>query len=116
MPIRGVMKGFTVNGMIDVNTLTYPDFNKMISTCSRQLTIEEFELCKSSFPELYEYATKFGYIPESEYDRLGFPFDTNTDGKEVRKDPQIINEGQQRAKELNHPIQKDLRQQKKTKL
>ena len=61
---------------------------------------------------MYNVASEDGYIPDTVYDELGFIPDVNFNKEEVRKNPQITNESQQRAKELSHIVQKSLRKHK----
>ena len=111
-PIDGVMQGFITNGMLDKKTKNWPDMNEMLGTCRRKLTTDEVDLVKKHFKYLYNVASEDGYIPDTVYDELGFIPDVNFNKEEVRKNPQITNESQQRAKELSHIVQKSLRKHK----
>ena len=110
---KNLMKGFIENGMIDKNTLTYPDFKKLLQTCKLSDFKREYEdLIVNNFNELYELTNECGHIPEDVFNRLGFPKDTDYDGDTVERQAAISNEMQQRAKIISHKFQRKLRTQK----
>ena len=55
---NNILHGFKENGMIDRQFLQYPDFHQMLSTCRRDPTKEEYQLCIDSF----HFCIKFIWI------------------------------------------------------
>ena len=50
-----IQEGFITPGVIDSTHRRYPDFDRILSTCKRDPTIEEYQLCKDTFNELFSY-------------------------------------------------------------
>ena len=105
-----VIHGFKENGMIDSEFMRFPDFEKILATCRRDPTKEEFNLCINSFPYLYTKMVDDGHLDDSIFEEVGFPSDRNASGEMVRRNATISQESQQRAKWLTHQCQVDLRQ------
>ena len=88
----------------------------MLNTVRREVTTAEYNLCKSTLPELLKIQLQNGHVSESEYDRLGYPVDLDPCGEEVPKTVTISQECRQRAKCLSHDYQIHLRQEREEKL
>lgn len=53
-----------------------------------------------------------GHVPDTKLEELGFPVDRDMDGTEVRRDATITQEARQRAKNLTHVHQVELRKER----
>ena len=107
---KNVIHGFKENGMIDAKCLSYPDFDKILTTYRTDPTKEEYKLCGKSFPYLIEEFKQKGHIPDKTFEELGFPMDRSVDGSFVRRNADINQESKQRAKVLTHAHQVELRE------
>ena len=113
MKNKTTKKGFIVNGMLDEITELYPDIYKMMQTCKSTDVKQEYEdLLFKNFSVLYQTMKNRGDIPESLYDHLGFPSDTDYAGNHVAKPDNISCEMRHRAKILSHQLQRNLRWKK----
>jgi hypothetical protein len=77
---------------VDEVSLEMPDLYKMIETCTREVTRDEFELIEKSFPVLLQEVYDHGRITEEIFDRLGFQQDINMFGEEAPSVAEITNE------------------------
>jgi len=102
-----IQNGFAANGMLDANTLTWPDYDAIMLTLKRKLTEEEDMLITKNFQVLYNEMLEHGHISEDVFDELGFEKDCDRNGNEVDKD--LSQESRHRAKWLSHSIQKEVR-------
>jgi len=103
-----VMKGFVLSGMLDEEQKRWPDFNAILGTSSRELTMDEYDLIERTFPALHAIQKRKGQIEESDFDEHGFPQDVCSSGTTpVNRD--CTCERFQRAKTLNHEWQVELR-------
>ena len=59
-----IIKGFLVPGMIDSKFKRYPDFNTILSTCRRNPSREEYQLCYNSFIPLLKRFQENGHIDD----------------------------------------------------
>jgi len=106
-----IVPGFVSNGQIGdeakyASKFAFPDFDIMLDTVRREVSKEEYNLCKKTFPELLLYGLKLGEVEEQEYNRLGYPMDEDPCGQEVSKDKITIKqECRQRAKCLSKDYQ-----------
>ena len=112
-----IVHGFVSNGLVGDersynSKFAMADFKLMLSTIRRDVTTTEYELCKSTFAELFKIQLENGFVSESEYDRLGFSQDMNVAGEEVLKTATVSQECRQRAKNLSHKIQVELRKER----
>ena len=108
------MDGFVKSGLVgnekEFNSkFAFADFDHMLNTVRREVTTKEYDLCQSTLPELLKYQLENGHVPDSEYDRLGYPYDQNPCGEDVIKDATVSQECRQRAKCLSHEQQIGLR-------
>jgi hypothetical protein len=110
---QNILHGFEANGVIDKESKRFPDFDQILATCRKLPTDAEYELCHRSFPTLFEHQLKYGHVPDEVFEELGFPVDCDMDGKEVRRDATITQESRQRAKNLTHVHQAELRDEKR---
>ena len=106
---KNVIHGFKENGMIDTKCLSYPDFDKILTTYRTDPTKEEYKLCGKSFPYLIEEFKRKGHIPDKTFEGWGFPMHRFVDGSCVQRDAEINQESQQRAKVFTHAHQVELR-------
>ena len=106
-----LIDGFVECGMLDAETKQCPDLDKILSTCHRHMSIEEYQLCKSTFTELYHLHQENGHVSDNDYERLGFERDRDISGNETRRSAGISRECMQRAKCLSHKHQRTLREQ-----
>ena len=97
---KNIKKGFIENGMIDEETETCPDIDRMIGTLTRKLTDHESELLEVNFGSLLKMQLTQGQITDNEFDRLGFPDDIASDGSVVKR--YSIHDSRKRACKLNH--------------
>jgi hypothetical protein len=68
-----IQQGFIDDDMLDIETKTIPDFKKMLATCKRNVSVEEYEPCVNTAVELFQIASEHGAISEADFDRLGYP-------------------------------------------
>ena len=97
--------------MIDPKFKRYPNFNTILSTCRRNPSREEYQLCYNSFIPLLKRFQENSYTIDNEYlKQLGFPIDVDLYRREVQRTATVAHEYLQRCKCLTHPTQKDLRE------
>ena len=114
---RSAGVGFVWNGMSDEETLKWPDLDKVLNTCSRPLTLDEYNLIIDNFEELLNVHMERGEIAESTFNWLKFPLDIDEHGREVELTAQSecflramcpSSEGQKRyRRELQEAEQRD---------
>eukprot|EP00429_Kryptoperidinium_foliaceum_P109970 CAMPEP_0176313078 /NCGR_PEP_ID=MMETSP0121_2-20121125/66993_1 /TAXON_ID=160619 /ORGANISM="Kryptoperidinium foliaceum, Strain CCMP 1326" /LENGTH=182 /DNA_ID=CAMNT_0017655169 /DNA_START=51 /DNA_END=599 /DNA_ORIENTATION=+ len=105
----GNQRGFILCGFIDSVTRTTPDLNNLLLTCRRTMPQWEYDLFEKHFNELFKIMHENGHVPDDEFLKRGWPADQNMDGMPVIRDAGIRNERSQRAKNLTHPRQIQLR-------
>ena len=86
-----IIHGILENGMLDSKQFRYPDFNKMLATCRRDPTEDEYKLCVDSFPVLLKEYLEHGHVDDDMFERLGFPMDTDVDGTKVSCIVNLVN-------------------------
>ena len=108
---KNIIMGFTDAGMIDEETGTWPDFDKLLSTCRRHMTLEEQQLSHDLkvFHVLYSKFQEDGWISDDLLGEVGYKPDVNSQGEIVPRNAQITNESSQRVKLLLHLTQMRLR-------
>ena len=107
---NNIQRGFVETGMVDPKKKRFPHFNNILSTCTRRIRLEEYQLCESSFQYLYNKYHDQGHVEDAEFYQLGFQFDTDFNGNERnKKEVPVSREWCQRAKCLTHGFQKKLR-------
>ena len=107
-----ITHGFKENGMIDNKYLRYPDLNKILATCRRDPTIDEYNNCIEHFPFLYNMYSRDGHVSDDVFEELGFPMDSDRNNKAVHRTADINQENRQRAKCLTHIHQVELREER----
>ena len=83
---NNVLQGFWEAGYIDKKMLWYPDLNKIIATCRRNPTTQEYALCVEQFPKLLKRFLANGHVEDSVFEQLGFPMDQDPEGNRVRRE------------------------------
>ena len=78
-----IIHGVLENGMLDSKQFRYPDFDKMLATCRRDPTKDEYKLCVDSFPVLFKKYLEYGHVEDELFEQLGFPMDRDVDGTTV---------------------------------
>jgi len=111
---QNILHGFRQNSLIDEKKGLYPDLNRILGTCRKSPTVEEYNLCITSFPYLFDEYLKYGFVSDKLFKQLGFPMDVDISGREVRRGSNIAQESRQRCKVLTHFHQVKLRQERKT--
>ena len=53
-----VQHGFLQAGIVDQQMRQYPDLNSMLSTCRKDPTQKDYEVCVSSFPTILKHCIK----------------------------------------------------------
>jgi hypothetical protein len=81
--VKNIQHGFIEARMIDINDLWYPVFNKIISTCRRIPSVEEYTNIENNMNTIIHESCKFGHISEEVYDRIGIARDRDSIGREV---------------------------------
>ena len=99
---KHIQHGFIVGGVIDTYHHRYPDLNKIIATCQKEPSKEEYQLCLNTFPALLDIMVKKGFVPDTVFEEYQFPVDRDILGKVVRRTATISQEPRQRAKILTH--------------
>ena len=106
-----IQHGFIEAGIIDEVNHRYPVFDKMLATCRRNPTVEEYESAKSNFPDFVNAVEERGIIPEELYEMHGIDVDKDAHGNTVRRDYEISQETRQRSKCLTNSYQVGLREE-----
>jgi hypothetical protein len=106
-----IMDGFVDVGMLDNKHKLWPDFYQILKTKRKKITSDEIKLIERNFEKLYRITMEQGHVPESIYDFLGFPKD-EANGNVYERQHGIEAEWMQRAKELTHPFQQQLRRER----
>eukprot|EP00957_Ditylum_brightwellii_P169188 12878039-Ditylum_brightwellii.AAC.1 len=84
--------GFTSNGIIDNEFKRNPDFNKMLATCRRNPTKEEYEKCINSFPYLFSEFESRGHADDNFFENLSLKVDVDINGTLAQRDATISQE------------------------
>ena len=79
---ENIVHGFLEARYTDKKTLHYPDFYKIICTRRREPTLQEYNLCKSSFGDLMQHFSKKGHVTDDLFDKLGFLMDQDSTWQE----------------------------------
>ena len=109
---EGIMEGFLANGMVDSKFQRYPDFHKLLATCRKDPTVDEYKNCVENVPVLYQHVINNGHIPDDIFESLGFPLDMDEEGTIETRNHGISQEPRQRAKCLTHRRQIELRKER----
>jgi hypothetical protein len=95
--------------MIDINSLQYPVFDKIISTCRRIPSVEEYTNIENNMNTIIHESCKFKHISEEVYDRISIARDRDSMGREVMRDAKFSQESYQCTKCLTHKHQIEFR-------
>jgi hypothetical protein len=95
--------------MIDGNNLRFPVYDKIIATCRRNPSLEEYENIEKNMPMILNHSFEFGHISDDIYDKLGIMQDHDKMGRKVMRDASISQESYQQTKCLTHEHQIRLR-------
>eukprot|EP00957_Ditylum_brightwellii_P159518 12142673-Ditylum_brightwellii.AAC.1 len=83
---KNVSHGANVNSMADKEYNRYPYFDKIIGTCAREITKDEYDLCIKSFPYLFKLYQEKSHVEDSVFvNVLGFSEDETIDGVKVQQ-------------------------------
>jgi len=104
-----IHRSFVLPGMIDENTSSFPDGDKLMATIRRPVTVEEHRLVVASQVGNVKCVLDHGHVTDEEFTRLGYPIDIDVFEKEYPCDSGITNESYQRAKQLSHVRQREMR-------
>ncbi len=61
--------------MIDGDNLRFPVFDRIIATCRRNPSTEEYNNIENNMNTIIHESCEFGHISEEVYDRIGIPRD-----------------------------------------
>ncbi len=67
--VKNIQHRFIEEGMIDVDNLRYPVFDRIISTCQRNPSMEEYKNIENKVNTIINESCEFGHISEEVYDR-----------------------------------------------
>jgi hypothetical protein len=109
--VKNIQQGFIEAGMIDVDNLRYPVFDRIIATCRQNPSTEEYNNIENNMNTIIHESCEFGHISEEVYDRIGIMRDRDSMGREVMRDATITQESYQRTKCITHEHQIHLRMQ-----
>jgi hypothetical protein len=65
---RSIKKGFLCNGMIDRETETCPDMDRMFGTLTRPITQQKMDLLEMNFGKLFKVQMDRDHITDHKYD------------------------------------------------
>ena len=109
--VKNIQQGFIEAGMIDVDNLRFPVFDRIIATCRRNPSTEEYNNIENNMNMIIHESCEFGQISEEVFNRIGIPRDRDSMGREVMRDATITQESYQRTKCITHEHQIHLRQE-----
>jgi hypothetical protein len=110
--VKNIQHGFVEKGMINDDNLRYPVFDKMIATCRRNPSVEEYKNIENNMSTIIYESCEFGHISEDVYDHLNVMRDRDSMGREVVRDATISQESYQHTKCLTHEHQIHLRRER----
>jgi hypothetical protein len=100
--VKNIQHGFIEAGMIDAENLRYPVFDKIIATCRRNPSVEEYKNIENNMNTIIHESCEFGHISEEVYDRPNIVRDRDSMGCKVMQDATITRESYQCTKCLTH--------------
>lgn len=83
---QNIRDGFIAGGYIDKDALRYPVLNKLLATCRRNITKDEYDNVLDTFETFLSTFEEQGHIPEEMFDLYGFVNDYGVDGQIYRRD------------------------------
>jgi hypothetical protein len=109
--VKNIQHGFIKAGMIDDENLRYPVLDKIIATCRRNPSVEEYKNIENNMNTIIHESCEFGHISKEVYDCLNIVRDRDSMGCEVLRGATISQESYQRTKCLMHEHQLYLRKE-----
>jgi hypothetical protein len=106
-----IVDGFVKTGLLDAKHKVWPDLNKICLTKRKVMTQSEKGLICKIFDKLLRLTLEEGYVTEDVYDDLGFAKDL-VSNRVYERDHGIASEWKQRAKNISHQYQQDLRRER----
>jgi hypothetical protein len=100
--VKNIQHGFIEAGMVDAENLWYPVFDKIIATCRRNPSVEEYKNIENIMNTIIHESCEFEHISEEVYDHLNIVRDRDSMSHEVMRDATITQESYQRTKCLTH--------------
>ena len=98
-----VQDGFIENGMIDEKYKRFPDWDGILSTSKRDLTVEESANFDNNFNKTFECYEDNGEMDDNELDSIDVPDDLTPYGEVARREASIRQIHLKRCCSLNHP-------------
>ena len=105
-----VQSGFLAAGAIDDKTYQWPDLDRIIHTCQRDVEQKEVDAIINNFSRLCNEFNATGKVSEDTYDDIGLREDTDSNG-EVRQRRSNV-DAYQRAMTLSADALRDARRKK----
>ena len=96
---------FIEAGIIDKEFNRYPVFNKILTTCHQQPTLEEYRKVVEAFEDFLGIMDMKGHIEEEHYNFCGIRMDKDVNGQNVFRTAGIAQESFQCSKCLTHSHQ-----------
>ena len=90
--VKNIQHGFIQAGIIDGDNLHFPVFNKILATCRRNPSIEEYKNIERNMDKIMCESCEFGQISEDIYEALDIVRDRDSMGREVLWDATIAQE------------------------
>ena len=84
-----IVDGFVACGMLDNTTKTCPDMNQILATCHRNITLDEHDLCRKKFKELYKLNLDQVHVTDDVYKQIGSLKMKIVRGKKCSAQPQL---------------------------
>ncbi len=106
---NNIIHGFISNGFLDDKSHWFPVMNKILGTCCRMPTKEQYDACLSTFPILFEHFYNDGHVSDKLFEQHGIPKDIDIFGSVRVQYAGMTQENQQQAKTLNHATQITMR-------
>ncbi len=103
--VKNIQHGFIETGMIGDDNLRHPVFDKIIATCRRNPSVEEYKNIENNMSTIIYESCEFGHISEDVYNHLNVIRDRDSMGHEVMQDATISQESYHRTKCLTHKHQ-----------
>ena len=100
-----IQHGFNANGLVDEQYKRHPAFNKILTRCRRNSKTEDCNRRIEPFSYLFDRCLEHGYVPNLQFQSLGFHQDINIQGNCVQRYSIITQESRQRATFLTDEYQ-----------
>ena len=110
--VDNIRRGFITAGIIDDKRKRYPVFNRILSTCRRDVQVTEYKCIVDNFHRIINEACEKGIVSEEVFEEIGIIKDSDSTGNTVLRDAEISQESRQRTKCLTHAEQVELRMER----